>query len=118
MAESEARSGTPYFEEGAQIRIGHSVPLPGQITGKRIVLLDVGLDPQADFLPTARTEGERFATLAGITRSSSGVDVDPRRAQNFLRSRMISMGYEPQSVERALSILPDLLSSRPPAPSG
>ncbi len=96
---------------GEAAKINYSVPLPGQHTGKRIMQLDLGLEA-TDFLESARAVGQTYAKAAGITKSSSGtIEVDPKIATSFLRRRLLKMGHDSRSVEGALAILPDLLTS-------
>ncbi len=97
---------------GTTAKINYSVPLPGQNSGKRYVQLDLGIDPETGYLEKARNAGRTFAESAGISRSGSAVNVDKTIAANFLRDRLLSIGHDPKSVERAVSHLPRLLETQ------
>lgn len=91
------------------IRINYSVPLPGQVTGRRVVALDLGLT-DAEFTDAAKAISQTWAELAGIEKSAGGVEVNTGKAADFLRGRLREVGYSAASVERAVSRLPALLS--------
>ncbi|MGH3448659.1 MAG: hypothetical protein ACRDP4_13655, partial [Nocardioidaceae bacterium] len=92
--------------------IDYSVPLPSQNSGNRIVRLDLDLDPQQDFLPSALAAGQTYAEAAGVSITGSNASVDPEKTIHFLRRRMLAIGFDAESVERSLTLVPDLLSSR------
>ncbi|MBC8334477.1 MAG: hypothetical protein H8E29_04370 [Anaerolineales bacterium] len=96
-------------QSGQSAKINYSVPLPGQITGKRFMQLDLELE-LTDFHPSVLAPGQTYAKMAGITKSSTGVSVDANIAARFLRKKLLSIGHGSQSVEKALSKLPELLS--------
>ncbi len=94
----------------APISINYSVPLPGQITGRRVVALDLGLTG-ADFSDAARVMAQSWAEAAGIERTASGVEINTGRATAFLRERLGAIGHDSKSVERAVARLPEFLQS-------
>ncbi len=96
-------------QNGEAAKINYSVPLPGNNSGKRILQLDLGLQP-TDFLESVITTGQTYAEAAGITKSSSGIKVDEKKAASFLRKKLLQMGHDSKNVERALSALPAALS--------
>ncbi|TNE61966.1 MAG: hypothetical protein EP341_00460 [Sphingomonadales bacterium] len=96
---------------GRQVKINYSIPLPGQISGRRIVQLDLGLD-NAHFTDAAKEVEETYAQSAGVTTTAAGVEVNAGKAVNFLRERLVSMGHDAGNVERAVSALPRLLDAR------
>lgn len=96
-------------QNGKASKINYSVPLPGKNSGKRILQLDLGLQP-TDFLESVRTTGQTYAEAAGIIKSPSGIKIDEKKATSFLRKHLLKMGHDSKNVERALSTLPAMLS--------
>ena len=103
-------------QSGVSAKINYSIPLPGQIAGKRMIQLDLDLNPE-DFHESVLTSGQTYAAAAGITKSSSGISVDDKTATKFLRKQLLKMGHDSQSVERALAALPDMLAGSSSAAS-
>ena len=92
----------------ASVVINYSLELPGSHVGKRIIQLDLELDPDVDFLESTRNEGQTFAARAGVSPSGQ---VDTIRAQNFLKDRLLGIGFSRDQVEKSVALLPELLDA-------
>ena len=92
----------------ASVVINYSLQLPGSHVGKRIIQLDLDLDPQTDFLESTQEDGQTFAARAGV--SATG-QVDTIRAQNFLKERLLGIGFSRDQVEKSVAMLPELLDT-------
>ncbi|MGY0556677.1 hypothetical protein [Lysobacter sp. A421] len=93
-------------EAGPTVVINSSLQLPGSHIGSRIMQLDLGLDPQTDFLGITRQPAPSYAELAGVSESGQ---VEMGKAQSFLRSRLLAIGYGRDQANEAVSLLPRYL---------
>jgi hypothetical protein len=88
--------------------ISGDVPLPGAVTGRRIVRLDLGL-AAAQFTSTARTAGKPWGQDVGVSTGRGRVTIDNGKLSaalsNAARAPLQTMRAQPAVVARGLSTM-------------
>lgn len=103
--------GSIVFEsDEAPARISYSVPLPGSHRGKRLVRLDLGLEPGdwQDWTISKEASVQPGEAL-GIRPAGTGFEIDATTASRGLRTKLKAAGYRTTDIDVALGRLPQIV---------